>query len=127
MCIVCCFVYPWLYITNCLIRMSDQGRRTEKGEEGKNWCVVPASDESHHCINLIRSCVENDFTDVMKVAEENQSKRSFMNLSIGKVLVIFFHSLYFCITYLKYFVTLLTFVHMQETQQHSVTFLHTQL
>ena len=73
--------------------MSDQGdcqvnggvetERAQPNGQEEEW-LVPASSEAHRCNNLIRSCVEIYFSDVVAIAEANQSERNFMKLSIGK-------------------------------------------
>ena len=48
--------------------------------EDQQW-VVPASRESHTCVNPVRSCEELYFTDVL---EKRDKSKELIKLSIGK-------------------------------------------
>ena len=48
--------------------------------EDQQW-VVPASQESHACVNPVRSCEELYFTDVL---EKRDKSKELIKLSIGK-------------------------------------------
>ena len=48
--------------------------------EDQQW-IVSASDESHACVNPVRSCEELYFTDVL---EKRDKSKELIKLSIGK-------------------------------------------